>query len=51
MALLRVIPGEFYTIRFNINNLIKGYRLTFLGKLLKEARGFHPYKLKKFIII
>ena len=51
MALLRVISGEFYIVRFSINNLIKGRKLILLGKLLKEARGFYLYKLKKSVII
>jgi len=51
MALLRVILGELYIVRFSINDLIEGRRPTLLGKPLKEARGFRPYKLKKSVVI
>jgi len=51
MALLRVISGKLYIVCFSINDPIKRYRLTLLGKLLKETRGFYLYKFKKSIII
>jgi len=51
MAFLRVIPGELYTVRFSINNPIKGYKPILLCKLPKEARGFRLYKFKKSVII